>query len=93
MLAALYHNVLALAGPDVQNAYWAASTEGALRKDEMQRTLARLRLQVESPKTTRAMAAARELEALEALIDAWSGEGAPSDAMIAWANGFLKLPP
>jgi hypothetical protein len=45
-----------------------------------------MRLIVETPITLRAMAAARELEAL---IAAWDGEGAPPDAMVAWASGFL----
>jgi hypothetical protein len=32
------------------------------------------------------MAAERELEAL---IGAWEGAGAPSNAMVAWASSFL----
>jgi hypothetical protein len=52
----------------------------------MLKVLAKLRLHVESPVTLRAMSAARELEAL---VTAWEGDGAPSDAMVAWASSFL----
>ncbi len=59
VLAAFYHILLALAGPELQDAYFAASTDGVLRKDEMLQALARVRVIVESPITLRAMAAAR----------------------------------
>ena len=85
VLAAFYHIWYALLPPEMQG-YFVASTDGVLRKDEMLLALARVRLIVESPITLRAMAAARELEAL---IAAWDGKGAPPDAMVAWASGFL----
>ncbi|WP_437924627.1 hypothetical protein WMF37_37235 [Sorangium sp. So ce291] len=66
--------------------YWSASTDGFLHKDKMQEELARMRPHDESPKTLRAMAAKRELEAL---IAAWDGEGEPPAAMVAWASSFL----
>ncbi|UQA55789.1 hypothetical protein [Polyangium aurulentum] len=52
----------------------------------MLEVLAKLRLHVESPVTLRATAAARELEAL---VTSWDGDGAPPDAMVAWASRFF----
>jgi len=86
VLAAFYHIGLALAGPEIQGAYFRAKTDGVLRKSELLQALARMRLSVESPITLRAMAAGRELEAL---ISAWDGEGLPSEGMVAWASSFL----
>ncbi|WP_441290717.1 hypothetical protein ACSRUE_09525 [Sorangium sp. KYC3313] len=48
--------------------------------------LARMRPHDESPKTLRAMAAKRELEAL---VASWDGEGEPPASMLAWASSFL----
>jgi hypothetical protein len=86
VLAALYHIGLILAGTEMQNAYLTASTDGRLRKEELQRALSGMRLLVETPMTLRAIAAARELEAL---LASWDGEGAPPSAMVAWASSFL----
>jgi len=87
VLAALYHIAWALFPREPQMGYyWGIRTDGVLHKAEMLEVLAKLRLHVESPVTLRAMAAARELEAL---IAAWEGDGAPPDAMVAWASGFL----
>ncbi|WP_437991947.1 hypothetical protein [Sorangium sp. So ce145] len=66
--------------------YWSASTDGFLHKDKMLEELARMRPHDESPKTLRAMAAKRELEAL---VASWDGEGEPPAAMVAWASSFL----
>ncbi len=48
---------------------------------------------LDPPVTPRGIAARRELEAatreLEALIAAWDGDGAPLDAMAAWASRVL----
>jgi len=87
VLAALYHIAWALFPREPQTGYyWVIPTDGVLHKAEMLEVLAKLRLHVKSPVTLRAMAAARELEAL---IAAWEGDGAPPDAMVAWASGFL----
>ncbi|XXY51765.1 hypothetical protein WME91_11550 [Sorangium sp. So ce269] len=66
--------------------YWSESTDGFLHKDKMLEELARMRPHDESPKTLRAMAAKRELEAL---VASWDGEGEPPAAMVAWASSFL----
>jgi hypothetical protein len=86
VLAALYHIVWALFPPERQRGFWAIMVDGVLHKTELLEGLAKLRLHVESPKTLRAMAAARELEAL---VASWNGEGGPPDAMVAWASSFL----
>jgi hypothetical protein len=66
--------------------YCAASTDGFLHKDKMLEELARMRQHDKSPKTLRAMAAKRELEAL---VASWDGEGEPPASMVAWASSFL----
>jgi hypothetical protein len=86
VLAAFYYIGLSLAGTDTQSAYFRASTDGVLRKEELLQALSRMELLVESPTTVRALAAARQLETL---IAEWNGEGAPSDAMVAWAQSVL----
>jgi hypothetical protein len=68
-------------------------TDEGLGKDELLAALAWIRQLDEPPQTPRDLAARSEVEAatreLEALITAWDGEGAPSDAMVAWASRFL----
>ena len=86
VLAALYHIGLILAGTEMQNACFIASTDGVLRKEELQKALSGMRVLVETPMILRAIAAARELETL---LASWDGEGAPPSAMVAWASSFL----
>lgn len=86
VLAAFYSMGLALAPPQIQNAYFRASSDGVLRKDELLQALAKMRVLHESPKTLHAISAAREFEGLLAV---WNGEDGPSDALIAWAKSFL----
>jgi hypothetical protein len=66
---------------------------GVLRKEDVLWLLAWIRPLLEAPETPRGIAAKRELEAamreFEALVAAWDGEGAPPDAMVAWASSFL----
>lgn len=93
VLAALYQIAWTVL-PEMQGAcYWVVSTDGVLHKKKALKELAKLRPLIESPVTPRGIAERRELEAatreLEALIAAWDGEGAPPDAMVAWASGFL----
>ncbi|AUX39384.1 hypothetical protein SOCE26_007750 [Sorangium cellulosum] len=97
VLWAHYHIGLALRWPamllklpkaDRQSAavFHSASTDGFLHKDKIQEELARMRPHDHSPETLRAMAAKRELEAL---VEAWDGEGEPPASMVAWASSFL----
>ncbi|KYF55299.1 hypothetical protein BE08_33705 [Sorangium cellulosum] len=65
---------------------WSASTDGFLHKDKMLAELANMRPHDGSPKTVRAMAAKRELEAL---VASWDGHGEPPAAMVGWASRFL----
>ncbi len=66
--------------------FLSASTDGFLHKDKMLEELARMRPHDESPKTLRAMATKRELEAL---VTSWDGDGEPAAAMVAWASRFM----
>ncbi|WP_437935138.1 hypothetical protein [Sorangium sp. So ce341] len=97
VLRALYHIGMVLDLPRIiqeipepyrqsYGVYSSASTDGFLHKNKMQKELARMRPHDESPKTLRAMAAKRELEAL---VAAWDGEGEPPAAMVAWASSFV----
>jgi hypothetical protein len=94
VLAAIYRILWTLM-PEVQSgsSYWVMTTDGVLHKEEVLKALAKIRVLIESPKTPRGIASKRELEAatreIEALIATWDGEGAPPDAMVAWASGFL----
>lgn len=80
--------------PKTSGAYYGSvATDGVLRKEEVLKTLAWIRQLIESPVAPCGIAAKGRLEAatreFEALIAAWDGEGAPSDAMVAWASSFL----
>ncbi|WP_437752306.1 hypothetical protein [Sorangium sp. So ce1389] len=98
VLAALY-NILWSLTPEVQEAQWrggffgGVTTDGILRKEEILRVLAKIRVLMDPPKTSRGIASTRELEAaireLEALVAAWDGEGEPPASMVAWASSFL----
>ncbi len=91
VLAALYHSFLFLSGR--RKGYCVVSVDGMLRKELGLQTLAEIRRLIESPETPCSMAAKGKLEGamgeLEALVAAWDGNGAPSDAMVAWASSLL----
>ncbi|WP_438005201.1 hypothetical protein WME89_41725 [Sorangium sp. So ce321] len=93
VLAALY-NILWSLMPEAQGAFFGGvTTDGVLRKEEVLRVLAEIRVLMDPPKTARGIASKRELEAamreLEALVAAWDGEGEPPASMVAWASSFL----
>ncbi|WP_437925418.1 hypothetical protein WMF37_41170 [Sorangium sp. So ce291] len=94
VLAALYHILWTLT-PELQSGacYCVAKTDGVLRKEEVLRVLAKIRVLMDPPKTPRGIPSKRELEAaareLESLVASWEGEGAPPAAMVAWASRFL----
>ncbi|WP_437618779.1 hypothetical protein [Sorangium sp. So ce1151] len=93
VLAALY-NILWSLMPEAQGAFFGGvTTDGVLRKEEILRVLAKIRVLMDPPKTPRGVASKRELEAaireLEALVASWDGEGDPPPAMVAWASRFL----
>jgi len=71
----------------------AMQIDGILRKKEVRWALAEIRQRLDLPVTPHGMAAKGELEAamreLEELVAVWEGDGAPSDAMVAWASSFL----
>ena len=83
VLAAFYAIGLRLSPPELQHAYFRASADGVLRKDEMLQALDRMRVTSESAGALEAMQAARELQAL---LMEWDGEGGPPDAMLGWAK-------
>jgi hypothetical protein len=93
VLAALFHIAWPLIPKTRGAVYGMVSTDGVLHKEEVLGALAWIRPLIESPVTPRGIAAKGELEGatrkLEALIAAWDGNGAPSDAMLAWASSFL----
>ncbi|WP_437314977.1 hypothetical protein [Sorangium sp. So ce385] len=94
VLAALYHILWALM-PEVQigSSYRVVTTDGALHREEVLETLAKIRGLMNPPKTPRGIASKRELDAairdLEELVAGWDGEGAPPASMVAWASSFL----
>ncbi|WP_437620413.1 hypothetical protein [Sorangium sp. So ce1151] len=94
VLAALYELLWTLM-PELQSGsyYCVVTTDGVLRKEEVLRVLAKVRVLMDPPKTARGIAAKREIEAaaseFEALVASWEGEGAPPAAMVAWASSFL----
>ena len=94
VLAALFHIVWTLM-PKTNGAFsGTASTDGVLRKEELLNVLATwIRPRLDPTTTPRGIAARPQLEAatreLEELLAAWDGNGAPSDAMVAWASSFL----
>jgi hypothetical protein len=68
-------------------------TDEGLGKDKLLAALAWIQKLDEPPETSRDLAAKSGVEAamreIEALTAAWEGDDAPSDAMVAWASGFL----
>ncbi|AUX25506.1 uncharacterized protein SOCEGT47_060530 [Sorangium cellulosum] len=98
VLASLYRILWTLT-PEVQEAqargafFGGVTTDGVLRKDEVMRVLAKIRVLMDPPKTPRGIASKRELEAaireLEALVAGWDGEGEPPVSMVDWASSFL----
>lgn len=93
VLAALWRLALAVL-PEMQGPrYWAVGTDGVLHKEEIRKHLAKLRPFVEAPVTPQGIAAKREIEVatreLEPLIAAWDGQGAPPNAVVAWASSLL----
>jgi hypothetical protein len=93
VLAALYHILLTLIR-ERQGAFSVGmTTDGILHKEDALKILAGIRHFIELPVTPRGIAGRREIEAatreIEAMIAAWDGEGAPSDAMVAWASSLL----
>jgi hypothetical protein len=93
VLAALFHILWVLERETQGSFYGVVETDGILRKEDVLEALAKIRLLLHSPVTPRGIAFRRELEAatreLEALIAGWDGDGAPSDAVVAWASSFL----
>jgi hypothetical protein len=91
VLAALYRTFLFLSGH--RKGYCVVSIEGILRKEDGLNILAGIRRLIESPVAPCGIAAKGKLEGamrkIEALVAAWDGNGAPSDAMVAWASSFL----
>lgn len=93
VLTALYLLVLAVIAQ--KSCAVNVQMEGAvLSKEEMRKTLAWIRELIESPEAPQDIAKRGDIEAalreLEALVTAWDGDGAPSDAMVAWASRFLN---
>ncbi|AUX45888.1 hypothetical protein SOCE26_073850 [Sorangium cellulosum] len=94
VLATLYHILWTLM-PELQSGscYCVAQTDGNLRKEEVMEVLSQIRVLLEPPKTSRGIAAKRELEAatseLEALVASWDGDDGPPASMVAWASSFL----
>ena len=93
VLAALYHAFFLLMRGPQGSGYCVVTIEGIFRKEHGLQTLAEIRRLIESPETPCSIAVKGKLEGamgeLEALIAAWDGNGAPSDAMVAWASSFL----
>ena len=91
VLAALYHSFLFLSGH--KKGYCLVTIDGILRKEEGSGILAQIRRLIESSVAPCGIAAQGKIEAamreFEALLAAWDGNGAPSDAMVAWASSFL----
>jgi len=73
--------------------YCVVSIDGILRREDGSGILAQIRRLIESPVAPCGIAAKGKIEAaaraLEELLAAWDGNGAPSDAMVAWASSFL----
>ncbi|WP_434047584.1 MULTISPECIES: hypothetical protein [Sorangium] len=93
VLAALY-NILWSLMPEAQGAFFGGvTTDGVLRREELLRVLAKIRVLMDPPKTPRGIASKRELEAaireIDALVAGWDGEGEPPASMVAWASSFL----
>jgi hypothetical protein len=93
VLAALFHILWVLERETQGSFYGVVETDGILRKEDVLEALAKIRLLLHPPVTPRGIAFTREFEAatreFEALVAAWDGEGAPPDAMVAWAKSFL----
>ncbi|WP_437893333.1 hypothetical protein [Sorangium sp. So ce124] len=93
VLAALY-NILWSLMPEARGVFFGGvTTDGVLRKEEILRVLAEIRVLMDPPKTPRGIASKRELEVaireVEALVAGWDGEGEPPASMVAWASSFL----
>jgi hypothetical protein len=93
VLVALFHIGWALM-PKTSGAYYGSvDTDGVLHKEEVLGMLAWIRPLLESPANPCGIAAKGELEGatrqIEALVAAWDCNGAPPDAMVAWASSFL----
>lgn len=86
VLAAVYHIVLGVIRGDGSGAY-VMGLDGPLSKETALRSLAWART-LAGPSTSPAILASTH--ELEALVNAWDGEGAPSDAMVTWASNFLE---
>jgi len=91
--AALSHIFWALRRETRASFYGVVETDGTLSKEDLLEELAWIRSLLDAPVTPQALAKRGELrssfEQIEALVTTWDGEGAPSDAMVAWASRFL----
>jgi hypothetical protein len=86
VLAAFHHIALQWIGAGHGSVFYAAMTDCVLRKDELLKSIERLHGMDASNVHSDFIAALREFETL---IVAWNGEGAPPEALIAWATSFL----
>jgi hypothetical protein len=73
-------------GAGLGSGFYAAMTDGVLRKDELLKSIERLHSMDASKVHSDVIAALREFETL---IIAWNGEGAPPEMLTAWATSFL----
>ncbi len=86
VLAAFHHIALQWIGAGLGGVFYAATTDGLLRKDELLKSIERLHTMDASNVHPDVVAA---LQRFESLIMTWNGEGAPPEALIAWATSFL----
>lgn len=86
VLAAFHHIALQWIGAGHGSVFYAAMTDGALRKDELLKSIERLHGMDASNVHSDFIAALREFETF---IVAWNGEGAPPEALVAWSTSLL----
>ena len=93
VLAALFHILLALMPKKSRAISFSVGIDGVRHKEEVLGMLAWIRRLMESPENPCDTATKGKLEAatrdLEELLAVWDGNGAPPDAMVAWASSFL----
>jgi hypothetical protein len=86
VLAAFHLMAWQWIGAGLGSGFYAAMTDGVLRKDDLLQSIERLHTMDASNVQSEFVAALREFETL---IVAWNGEGGPSETLIAWATSFL----
>lgn len=86
VLAAFHHMALQWIGAGLGSVFYAARTDGVLRKNELLQAIERLHAMDASNVHSEVIAALHEFETL---IVAWNGEGPPPEALLAWATSFL----